>query len=93
MESSSLFDDNVPMQEPHAPYSQSVLGNDFMFQQTLAVHQGAVRSISCLDSGYMLSGSIDTTSKMFMLNNATGRYDFDKEVNYHSSFVYATAPR
>jgi hypothetical protein len=28
----------VPMQEPHAPYSQSVLGNDFMFMQTLAVH-------------------------------------------------------
>jgi WD40 repeat protein len=40
----------------------------------------------------MISGSIDTTSKMFMLNNATGRYDFDKENNYHSSFVYATAP-
>ena len=44
------------------------------------------------DSGYMLSGSIDTTSKLFMLNNATGIYDFEKEISYHTGYVYATAP-
>jgi hypothetical protein len=63
-----------------------------MFEQTLAVHTGAVRSLSTLDSGYLLSGSLDSTSKLFMLTNATGKYDFDKEISYHQSFVYATAP-
>ena len=41
----------------------------------------------------MMSGSIDTTSKLFVLDNATGLYDFDKELNYHQAFVYAVAPR
>jgi len=40
----------------------------------------------------MLSGSIDKSSKLFILNNATGKYDFDKEIVYHQDFVYATAP-
>ena len=49
-EESSLFSPDEEMKnESHEPYSQSILTNDFMFQQTLAVHQGAVRSISCLD--------------------------------------------
>lgn len=66
--------------------------NDFMFQQTLSVHQGAVRSLSSLDSGYLLSASIDGTSKLFTLSNQTGLYDFDKEISYHTGFVYSTAP-
>ena len=93
MEQSSLFGgvEDEPMQEPHAPYSQSILSNDFLFQQTLAVHEGAVRSISTLDSGYMLSGSIDSSSKLFILDNASGQYEFDKEISYHTGFVYSTA--
>lgn len=95
MEESSLLgggSGDAPMPQPHQPYSQSILANEFMFQQTLAVHQGAVRSLSTLDSGYLLSGSIDKSSKLFILNNATGKYDFDKEIVYHQDFVYATAP-
>lgn len=42
-------------------------------------HHGAVRCLSTLDSGYLLSGSIDKTTKLFMLNNATGKYEFEKE--------------
>ena len=91
VEKSSLFDEEMK-DESHAPYSQSILANDFLFQQTLAVHQGAVRTLSSLDSGYMLSGSIDGTSKLFSLSNSTGLYEFDKEISYHSGFVYSTAP-
>jgi phospholipase A-2-activating protein len=40
----------------------------------------------------MLTGSIDKSSKLFVLNNATGKYEFDKEIVYHQDFVYATAP-
>jgi phospholipase A-2-activating protein len=40
----------------------------------------------------MLSGSIDSSSKLFLLDNSTGRYDFDKEISYHTGFVYSTAP-
>jgi hypothetical protein len=89
---SSLFSQEAVMEEPHAPYSQSVLGNEFMFQQTLAVHQGSVRTVATLDAGYLLSGSIDTSTKLFMLNNANGKYAFDKEIKYHSGFVYAISP-
>ena len=39
----------------------------------------------------MLSGSIDSTSKLFNLSNLTGKYDFDKEISYHTGFVYSTA--
>ena len=93
MVESSLFDDYEPAHPlaSHAPYSQSILSNDFKFQQTMAVHQGAVRSMSTLDSGYLLSGSMDTSSKLFILNNATGRYDFEKEINYHTGYVLSTA--
>lgn len=58
----------------------------------MAVHQGAVRSLSTLDSGYLLSASIDSTSKLFMLDNLTGKYDFEKEISFHSGFVYSSAP-
>ena len=91
MVDSSLFNPDEEMKEP-APVEQKVATGEFMFMQTLAVHQGAVRSVSTLDSGYMLSGSIDTSSKLFILNNATGIYDFEKEISYHSGFVYATCP-
>jgi phospholipase A-2-activating protein len=41
MEESSLFGGgggDAPMKQPHEPYSQSILANEFMFQQTMAVH-------------------------------------------------------
>lgn len=79
------------MQEPEAPGSQ-LIGSDFMFQQTLAVHSGSVRAVASLDAGYMMSGSIDTSTKLFMLNNATGKYSFEKELKYHTGFVYAITP-
>jgi hypothetical protein len=63
-----------------------------MFQQTLAVHQGSVRAVATLDSGYMMSGSIDKTTKLFMLNNKTGKYDFEKELSNHNAFVYTVHP-
>ncbi len=47
----------------------------------MAYHTGSVRSVATLDSGYLMSGSLDTTTKLYVLNNATGKYDFDKELN------------
>ena len=40
MEESSLLGGggDTLMKQPHEPYSQSILGNEFMFQQTLSVH-------------------------------------------------------
>ena len=40
MEDSSLLGGggDAPMKQPHEPYSQSILANEFMFQQTMAVH-------------------------------------------------------
>jgi WD40 repeat protein len=67
------------------------LASDYMFQQTLQVHSGAVRSLATLDSGYLLSGSIDKSAKLFVLNNATGKYEFENEFMHHNDFVYAIA--
>ena len=39
-----------------------------------------------------MSGSIDRTTKLFMLNNATGIYDFEKELSYHNDYIYAVCP-
>ncbi len=75
--------------EHHASYSQSVMTNDFQFQQSLAVHQGCVRSLGTLETGYLLAGSIDKSSKLFVLNNRSGKYDFEKEMTYHDGFVYS----
>ena len=55
---SSLLDgspegNNAPMEEKNEPmhvdpFSQSVVNNDFKFQQTLSVHQGSVRCLAVL---------------------------------------------
>ncbi|CDW75382.1 transducin family protein wd-40 repeat family protein [Stylonychia lemnae] len=89
---SSLFSDETTIPQFYQPYSQSILGNEFAFQQTLGFHQGSVRSLGTLDSGYLLSGSVDTSTKLYMLNNATGRYSFEKEMKYHTGFVYSITP-
>ena len=46
--------------------------------------------MATLPSGYLLSGSIDTTAKLFVLNNATGLYHYaEKELSYHQAFIYS----
>jgi len=39
-----------------------------------------------------MSGSIDKTNKLYNLNNATGKYEFTKEVQYHEGFVLSICP-
>jgi len=91
----SVFADDEEHKQPvhHDPLSQTILQNDFAFQQSLHLHQGGVRTLAVLPSGYMLSGSIDTTCKLFILNNSTGKYDFDKELRYHTDFIYCIIPQ
>mmetsp|Transcript_22163 Transcript_22163/g.21386 ORF Transcript_22163/g.21386 Transcript_22163/m.21386 type:complete len:150 (-) Transcript_22163:39-488(-) len=55
-------------------------------------HSGSVRALASLDAGYLLSGSIDKTNKLYILNNATGKYEFEKEFAYHNDFIYSIAP-
>jgi len=64
-----------------------------MFQQSLALHSGTVRALGTLNSGFMLTGSIDKSCKLYILNNASGKYDFDKELMYHDGFVYSIIPQ
>ena len=39
-----------------------------------------------------MSGSVDTTNKIYCLDNETGKYTFDKEVQYHNGFVMDIVP-
>lgn len=57
------------------------------------LHNGAVRALATLDSGFLLTGSIDRTNKLFSLNNATGKYDFEKEFTYHTEYIYSVIPQ
>jgi WD40 repeat protein len=72
------------------PLSQSVVNNDFEFQQSLAVHQGSVRCLAVLpDIDSLVSGSIDKSVKIFLIDKSNGRYAFEKEFAYHDAFIYA----
>ena len=70
--------------------NDGVGGNtDFTFLQSLAVHTGSVRCLDVLKgTDVLISGSIDTSAKMFLHNNATGLYAFEREFSYHEGFVY-----
>jgi phospholipase A-2-activating protein len=39
-----------------------------------------------------MSGSIDKSAKLFILNNATGKYEFENEFMHHNDFVYSICP-
>ena len=76
------------------PFSQCVVNNEFKFQQCLAVHQGAVRCLAVQgDTDSLVSGSIDSSAKMMLLDRSTGRYAFDREFTYHDGFVLAVHPQ
>lgn len=84
---------DVEMEAPHDPFSQTVVDNDFGFMQTLACHASSVRSIATHPKGdILMSGSIDMTNKIYLLDNMTGRYDFMREMKYHDGFVLAIVP-
>ena len=61
--------------------------------QTLATHTSSVRTIATHPKGdILMSGSIDMTNKLYLLDNLTGRYDFLREMKYHDGFVLAIIP-
>ena len=39
-----------------------------------------------------MSGSVDTTNKIYTLDETNGQYTFDKEVQYHDGFVMNIIP-
>jgi len=81
------------MQMPHEPFSQSVVENDYGFMQTLACHASSVRSLATHPKGdILMSGSIDMTNKLYLLDNMTGRYEFLREMKYHDGFVLSLIP-
>lgn len=75
------------------PLSQSISGNEFQFQQTLSVHQGAVRCLTVIPgTDELISGSIDCSTKMMSLDRSTGKYTFEKDFTYHDGFVLSVHP-
>lgn len=84
---------DVEMRGPHEPFSQSVVDNDFGFMQTLACHSAAVRTVATHPQGdILMSGSVDYTNKIYMLDNLTGKYEFLREMKYHNGFVLSITP-
>jgi WD40 repeat protein len=59
----------------------------------MSVHQGAVRCLTVLPStDALISGSIDTSCKMFNIDKSNGKYAFEREFTYHDSFILAVHP-
>ena len=76
------------------PLSQSIADNDFLFQQSIAVHQGSVRCLTTLPAvDSLVSGSIDKSVKMFNIDRSNGKYAFEREFAYHDAFIYAVHPK
>jgi WD40 repeat protein len=70
-----------------------VIANDFGFMQTLMCHSSSVRSLATHAKGdVLMSGSIDMTNKLYLLDNMTGRYEFIREMKYHDGFVLSIVP-
>lgn len=66
---------------------------EYGFMQTLMVHSSSVRSLAQHEKGdFLMSGSIDMTNKMYLLDSDTGKYDFQKEMKYHDGFVLNLIP-
>lgn len=67
--------------------------NEFVFQQTLKVHDRAVRAVSTSAFGdVLMSGGGDNSNKMYTLNELTGKYDYRQAVAYHDGFVMCLCP-
>ena len=76
------------------PMSQSIVENDFLFQQSIAVHQGSVRCLAVLpEIDSLVSGSIDKSVKLFLFDKSNGKYAFEREFSYHDAFIYAVHPK
>ena len=44
------------------------------------------------DTGTLVSGSIDKSVKMFLLDRSDAKYAFERELTYHDEFIYAVHP-
>lgn len=84
----SAFDD-VPMTETEEIKDHS--NEDFKFLQSLGVHSGSVRAVAVNNTGLLLSGSVDQSCKLFIIDNETGKYEFIQELNHHQHYVYSVA--
>lgn len=60
----------------------------------MALHQGSVRCLAYMEkTGQLASGSIDKSVKLYQAAPQKGHFEFDREFNYHESFVYALTPQ
>ena len=67
--------------------------NEFKFLQGVKVHEGSVRCLTILPiDDSLVSGSIDHSCKIMNVDKSTGKYSFEKELNYHDSFVLSVHP-
>ena len=59
------------------PFDPTIIGNEYSFSQTLACHEGSVRSLAYQKGAEVLmSGSIDFTNKLYTKNKTTGQYEY-----------------
>ena len=48
------------------------------------MHQGSVRCLAVLpEVDTLVSGSIDKSAKMFLIDKSNGKYQFEREFTYH----------
>lgn len=86
----SAFDDqDSPM--PDAEEKKDYSNEDFKFEQMLQVHSGSVRTVATSNKGLLMSGSIDSSCKLFTLDESTGKYEFLQELHHHEHYVYSVA--
>ncbi len=53
------------------------------FDQSNGGHFGWVESLACLENGFLASGSLDTTVKIWDVKNSILKYTFDKSNGGH----------
>jgi WD40 repeat protein len=60
---------------------------DFTLSQSLVFHFAAVRSVD-FHGGYLISGSVDKSCKIYKRVEGTGKYDLHHEINISDDFIY-----
>ena len=85
----------LSQQTNHYMYKDAhdLIGKDFAFSQSMAFHEGSVRSIAHQRTGdYLMSGSIDYANCLYQLDNTIGKYEFVKQIKIHNGFVMSIIP-
>ena len=74
-------------------FDATIVNNEYSFSQTLACHEGSVRSLAYQKGAEtLMSGSIDFSNKLYTKNKATGQYEYQSTTQVHEGFVMDIIP-